>query len=299
MDLDRCASCGTSCGRRAHSTSAGPPTRAHRPAVLSRQIRAFRGRAEGGSWFTRDKRGTALTPAGCRQLRGRRARPCSPSRGRRDGGCAGRPGAGRFAVGFMPGLIVTGRCGALRPSTPTFRRGAADPSLGTSRSNALHDAGIDVSFRRGCRSSSGGRAAPAVHSSPRVLSCPWSTAGRQGDGEHPDLARSTCCSPPTRCRSGVTSPPSCAFRGGAAGPVQKSPTPSRRMLELVAPGRGVGRAARVDSHVYRRRVNEARRPSTTSARTRWRWPGRPAAGDALIVRVFVALALEAYRADRT
>jgi DNA-binding transcriptional LysR family regulator len=113
--------------------------------VLSRQIRVFEGELH-VQLFVRDKRGTALTPAG-EQLRTDAPVLLTES----DAVCrrVRRAAAGNraFAVGFMPGLIVTGPVRALRSRHPDLRievvRTGWDDQV-----QALHDGRIDVSYLR-------------------------------------------------------------------------------------------------------------------------------------------------------
>src|ERR1700722_15431068 len=85
-------------GRAAHSLHIAQP-------VLSRQIRALEAELK-VQLFIRDKRGTALTPAGEELLAGAPALLADAEALRRRVGRAAR-GPGTFTVAFMPGLIVT------------------------------------------------------------------------------------------------------------------------------------------------------------------------------------------------
>jgi DNA-binding transcriptional LysR family regulator len=113
--------------------------------VLSRQIRAFEDELK-VLLFDRDKRGTALTAAG-EQLRIDAAALLTEAEAVHRRLHRAAQDTRTFAVGFMPGLIVTGPVRALRAAHPdlsveVLRTGWQD------QIQALRDGRIDVSFVR-------------------------------------------------------------------------------------------------------------------------------------------------------
>lgn len=125
-------------GRAAESLHIAQP-------VLSRQIRALEDELK-ARLFLRDKRGTALTPAGVQLLVDARPLLANADALRRRVGRAAR-GADRFTVGFMPGLIVSAAIRVLAARHPALtvdvvRTGWYD------QTDVIHDGRVDVSFVR-------------------------------------------------------------------------------------------------------------------------------------------------------
>jgi DNA-binding transcriptional LysR family regulator len=113
--------------------------------VVSRQIRALEDELD-SQLFVRDRRRTELTAAGHQLLEEARPLLLDADALRRRVGRAG-PGSGTFAVGFMPGLIVTPVVRALGAAHPDLtidvvRTGWDD------QVEVLHDGRVDVSFVR-------------------------------------------------------------------------------------------------------------------------------------------------------
>jgi DNA-binding transcriptional LysR family regulator len=113
--------------------------------VLSRQIRALE-RELGADLFVRDRRRTELTAAGAQLLADTVPLLAEADALRRRVGLAGR-GGHRFAVGFMPGLIVTGPVRALTAAHPGLTVDVVRTSW-DDQVEVLHDGRVDVSYLR-------------------------------------------------------------------------------------------------------------------------------------------------------
>jgi DNA-binding transcriptional LysR family regulator len=157
-------------GRAAESLHIAQP-------VLSRQIRAFEDELK-VRLFVRDSRGTALTPAG-EQLRADAPALLTEAEAvyRRVRRAARGPRT--FAVGFMPGLLVTGPVRALGRAHPDL----AVEVLRTGWDNqvlALHDGRVDVSYLR-LPVDAQGLAVRPLFTEPRVVMLPTehSLAGKE------------------------------------------------------------------------------------------------------------------------
>ena len=113
--------------------------------VLSRQIRTLEGEL-GATLFARDRRSTALTPAGEQLLADARPLLAAAEALQRRVAEVAR-GSRTFTVGFMPGLTVTGAVRALRTRHPhvdvTVLRTSWDDQTAV-----LHDGRADVSYLR-------------------------------------------------------------------------------------------------------------------------------------------------------
>jgi DNA-binding transcriptional LysR family regulator len=136
--------------------------------VLSRQIRALEAELNVQP-FVRDRRRTELTPAGEQLLAEARPLLAEAEALRRRVGRAER-GSDSFAVGFMPGLIVTGAVRALSTAHPelaveVLRTGWDD------QVEVLHDGRVDVSYVRLPVDRTGLRLQP-LFSEPRVVVLP-------------------------------------------------------------------------------------------------------------------------------
>jgi DNA-binding transcriptional LysR family regulator len=136
--------------------------------VLSRQIRALEGELK-ATLFERDRRSTALTPAGEQLLADARPLLAGAEALRRRVAEAAR-GTRTFTVGFMPGLIVTGAVRALRARHPhldvTVLRTSWDDQAAV-----LHDGRADVSYLR-LPADQRGLAVRPLFTEPRVVLLP-------------------------------------------------------------------------------------------------------------------------------
>lgn len=146
--------------------------------VLSRQIRALEGELK-VSLLVRDRRSTALTPAGEQVLADARPLLAAAEAMRRRAARAAR-GTDVFTVGFMPGLIVTGPVRELARRHPgldieVLRTGWDD------QVDVLHDGRADVGYVRLPVDERGLTVRPLL-SEPRVVVLPAThrLAGKDG-----------------------------------------------------------------------------------------------------------------------
>ncbi|MBD3139399.1 LysR family transcriptional regulator [Microbispora bryophytorum] len=136
--------------------------------VLSRQIRALESEL-GAQLFVRDRRASELTPAGRQLLEDARPLLASAEALRRRVGRAAR-GPRVFAVGFMPGLIVTPAVRALSARHPGLTVEVLRMSW-DDQAELIRDGHVDVGYvrlpidRRGLRTRH-------LLSEPRVVSLP-------------------------------------------------------------------------------------------------------------------------------
>jgi DNA-binding transcriptional LysR family regulator len=113
--------------------------------VVSRQIRALEEELN-SQLFVRDRRNTELTAAGRQLLEEARPLLIGADALRRRVGRAGR-GSGTFAIGFMPGLLVTPAVRALNAAHPDLTIDVLRTSW-DDQVEVLHDGRVDVSFVR-------------------------------------------------------------------------------------------------------------------------------------------------------
>ncbi len=113
--------------------------------VLSRQIRALEDELK-APLLLRDRRTTELTPAGVQLLADARPLLANAAALRRRVARAAR-GPGAFAVGFMPGLLVTAPIRALTHRHPALSV-AVVRTTWDDQTDVLHDGRVDVSFVR-------------------------------------------------------------------------------------------------------------------------------------------------------
>ena len=113
--------------------------------VLSRQIRVLEGEL-GARLFERDRRSTALTPAGEQLLADARPLLAGAEALRRRVARAAR-GPRRFTVGFMPGLIVTAAVRALLARHPELDVEVLRTSW-DDQTAVIHDGRVDVGYVR-------------------------------------------------------------------------------------------------------------------------------------------------------
>jgi DNA-binding transcriptional LysR family regulator len=113
--------------------------------VLSRQIRAVEDELE-VTLFVRDRRATALTPAGEQLLADARPLLANAEAARRRTRIAAR-GRDTFTVGFVPGLIVTAAVRALSRCHPDLTVDVVRTSW-DDQTEVIHDGGVDVSYVR-------------------------------------------------------------------------------------------------------------------------------------------------------
>jgi DNA-binding transcriptional LysR family regulator len=136
--------------------------------VVSRQIRALEDELN-SQLFVRDRRHTELTAAGRQLLEEARPLLLDADALRRRVGRAGR-GLDTFAVGFMPGLIVTPVVRALSAAHPDLTIDVLRTSW-DDQVEALHDGRIDVSYVRLPIDQTGLRLVP-LFSEPRLVALP-------------------------------------------------------------------------------------------------------------------------------
>jgi DNA-binding transcriptional LysR family regulator len=129
--------------------------------VLSRQIKALEDELK-VQLFVRTKRATELTPAGEQLLADARPLLANAEALRR----RVARGTGKFTVGFMPGLIVTGPVRALRERHPELAVEVVRTAWHTQVS-MVHDGQLDVSYVRLPVDQRGLRVRP-VHTEQRV-----------------------------------------------------------------------------------------------------------------------------------
>jgi DNA-binding transcriptional LysR family regulator len=113
--------------------------------VLSRQIRALEDELK-AQLFVRDKRATALTPAGQQLLADAGPLLASADALSRRVTRAAR-GPGSFTIGFMPGLIVTGAVRALACRHPQLTVDVLRTNW-DDQTAVVHDGRVDVSYVR-------------------------------------------------------------------------------------------------------------------------------------------------------
>jgi DNA-binding transcriptional LysR family regulator len=136
--------------------------------VVSRQIRALEHDLN-SQLFLRDRRHTELTPAGRQLLEEARPLLLDAAALRRRVGRAGR-GSGTFAVGFMPGLIVTPTVRALSAAHPDLVVDVLRTSW-DDQVEVLHDGRVDVSYVRLPIDQTGLKLVP-LFSEPRLVALP-------------------------------------------------------------------------------------------------------------------------------
>ncbi|WP_028937778.1 LysR family transcriptional regulator [Pseudonocardia spinosispora] len=214
--------------------------------VLSRQIRAFEDELK-VRLFERDKRGTALTPAGEQLLADAVHLLAEADAVARRARRAAR-GARTFAVGFMPGLIVTGPVRALRARHPELTVEVLRTGWDT-QVEVLRDGRVDVSYVRLPVEPRGLGIRPLLRE-PRTVVVPAEhrLAGKESVSIN-DLADEHLIQPPDvvpEWRDIATE-----LRSPAASP----PVPVRSVeekLELVAAGQGVVVLPESTAAFYRR-----------------------------------------------
>jgi len=113
--------------------------------VLSRQIRALEAELK-VQLFVRDRRTTALTPAGEQLLADARPLLANADATRRRTRIAAR-GRDTFTVGFMPGLIVTAAVRALTSHHPELTVDVLRTNW-DDQTEVIHDGRVDVSYVR-------------------------------------------------------------------------------------------------------------------------------------------------------
>jgi DNA-binding transcriptional LysR family regulator len=212
--------------------------------VLSRQIRAFEDELK-VRLFIRDSRGTVLTPAG-EQLRADAAALLTEAEAVHRRVRRAARGPRTFAVGFMPGLMVTGPVRALSRAHPDL----AVEVLRTGWDNqvlALRDGRVDVSYLR-LPVDVHGLALRPLFTEPRLVMLPT---------EHPlagketvrvaDLVREPLLQPPDVVPEWRDAALRAATAAGSL-PRDRVPPPTRptvishtveEKLEMVAAGRGI------------------------------------------------------------
>jgi DNA-binding transcriptional LysR family regulator len=136
--------------------------------VLSRQIRALEAELK-VQLFVRDRRATALTPAGEQLLADARPLLANADAARRRTGIAAR-GRDTFTVGFMPGLIVTAEVRALTSHHPELTVDVVRTSW-DDQTEVIHDGRVDVSYVRLPIDPRGLKVRPLL-SEPRVVVVP-------------------------------------------------------------------------------------------------------------------------------
>ena len=136
--------------------------------VVSRQIRALEDELD-APLFIRDRRHTELTEAGRQLLEEARPLLLDADALRRRVGRAGRE-SGTFAVGFMPGLIVTPVVRALSAAHPDLTIDVVRTSW-TDQVEVLHDGRVDVSYVRLPIDQTGLKLVP-LFSEPRLVALP-------------------------------------------------------------------------------------------------------------------------------